>query len=81
MDASDLPDLSKIMPLQLQVYMVYAFVLIGMTGKLLGGLRSGGGLRRMILGAWYGENIPPIVALDYPELKKASNPKTNDTEI
>lgn len=79
MDPTMLPDLSKVVPLQVQLYFFMALAVFSMLGKILGALRTGGGLRRILLGAWYGDSIPPVVAKDYKT--EISNVKPNDTQI
>jgi hypothetical protein len=56
-------------PLQYQVYITWALLGIKYLAELYSSVRAGGGMRRIIMSFWFGENIPKKIADDYkPEL-------------
>lgn len=50
---------------QQQLYFTWGWMIWGVIGKSISAARNGGGLRRMILTVWFGENLPKPVAKDY----------------
>lgn len=78
-DAGDraLPtDLSGI-PVQYQVYLTWAVLAFKYLSELYSSVRNGGGLRRIALSFWFGENLPAPVATDYKvELNTQPTPPT-----
>jgi hypothetical protein len=59
-----MPDLS-ILPKDLQLNVLSAIVLIKLAAEFISAIRNGGGLRRILLSFWFGENLPQVVAADY----------------
>lgn len=50
-------------------------VFVKLAGELVSAIRNGGGLRRIILSVWFGENVPKPIAADYSaELKSRDVP-------
>lgn len=51
-------------------------VLSKLAGELFSAIRKGGGLRRIILSVWFGENVPAPIADDYKaELNTKKTPE------
>lgn len=67
MDNIDITGLST----QHQLYILYATVGLKLAGEFISSVRQGGGLRRILMSFWSGENIPKPIADDYKhELSK-----------
>lgn len=60
---------------QQQLYMTWGTVAIKYLAELYSSVRNGGGLKRIILSFWFGENLPKVVATDYK--KELSTPPFN----
>lgn len=52
-------------PLQYQVWFIYAGLAIKYLAEAYSCVRNGGGLKRIIMAFWFGENLPKVVAADY----------------
>ncbi len=52
-------------PLQQQVYLTWAFIAVKYLAEFYSSVRAGGGMRRIIMSFWFGENLPRVVAEDY----------------
>ncbi len=63
-------------PLQYQVYIIAGGVAIKYLAEFYSSVRAGGGLKRIIMSFWFGENIPKVVATDY----KAELDTTKETK-
>lgn len=64
-------------PVQYQVYITWGVLAFKYLSELYSSIRNGGGLRRIILSFWFGENLPAPVASDYKaELAKQPSPPT-----
>jgi len=62
---ADITDVSSLIPIQYQVYALYAALALKFLGVAYSAIRNGGGLRRIIMAVWFGENLPKVVAQDY----------------
>jgi len=60
-------DLTQItgIDVQTQLYITWGTIAIKYLAEFYSSVRSGGGLRRIIMSFWFGENIPKVVANDY----------------
>lgn len=61
--------------LQQQLYLTWGAAAVKYLAELYSAVRNGGGLRRIILSFWFGENLPKVVAQDYK--KELSTPPFN----
>lgn len=50
---------------QQQLYVTWGTIAIKYLAEFYSAIRSGGGLKRIIMSFWFGENIPKVVAKDY----------------
>ena len=62
----DPTDLSKI-PIQWQLWATWFFIAIKYGAEGYSAIRGGGGLKRIIMAFWFGENVPKVIAQDYKE--------------
>ena len=58
MDPSSIPSIPGI-PEKLQLHILTAIVIFKLLGQLYSSVRTGGGLKLIVLRFWYGENVPP----------------------
>lgn len=70
MEATDLTGI----PQQYQIYLLAGGVAIKYLAEFYSAVRAGGGLRRIIMSFWFGENLPKVVAQDYKEELATKNP-------
>lgn len=68
----EIPNTIAGIPLQYQIYAVVAAQVLKYGAELYSSVRAGGGLRRIIMAFWFGEQLPKCVAEDYK--KELSNP-------
>ena len=62
---TDIPtDLTGI-PLQYQVYITWGLIASKYLAELYSSVRAGGGLKRIVMAFWFGEQLPKVVAQDY----------------
>lgn len=62
-------------PIQYQLYVTWAVVGIKLLAELYSSVRAGGGLKRILLSFWLGEQAPKVVLDDYKqELSKPPFP-------
>lgn len=54
-------------PLQYQVYIVAATVALKYITEFYSSIRAGGGLKRILISFWLGEQAPKVVLDDYKE--------------
>lgn len=70
------PDLSTDLtgiPLQWQIYFIYGGLAVKYLAEFYSSVRAGGGMKRIIMSFWFGENIPKKIADDYkPELSTSA---------
>jgi len=72
---SDLPtDLTGV-PLQYQVYITWILIASKYLAELYSSVRAGGGLRRIVMAFWFGEQLPKVVAEDYRKELGDEKPK------
>lgn len=57
---------------QQQLYVTWGMAALKYLSELYSAVRNGGGLRRIVLSFWFGENLPKVVAQDYS--KELSTP-------
>lgn len=60
------------LPAHLQLNLVTAIVVLKLLGQFYSAVRNGGGLKRILMAFWLGENLPKCVAQDYKD--ELSNP-------
>lgn len=72
---TELPtDLTGI-PLQYQVYITWGVIAFKYGAEFYSSVRAGGGLKRIIMAFWFGEQLPKVVAQDYKnELSQTTSP-------
>ncbi len=63
-DTSSLTNITGI-SLQTQLYITWATIAFKYLSEFYSAVRCGGGLRRILLAFWFGENLPKVVAQDY----------------
>lgn len=54
-------------PVQYQLYITWAVVAFKYLAEFYSSVRAGGGLKRIIMSFWFGENVPKVVAQDYKQ--------------
>lgn len=70
MDAID-----QLIPPSLQVHGIAAVLIVKLLAEAYSSIRAGGGLKRVLMSFWFGEQIPKVIANDYkPELSKPPFP-------
>jgi len=67
-------DLNAIVPIQYQVYVIVGGIAIKYIAELYSAVRAGGGLRRIIMTFWFGEQVAPVIAADYKVELNTSKP-------
>lgn len=65
---------SAIIPLKYQVFFGMLGLAIKYLAEFYSSVRSGGGLRRIIMSFWFGESIPAVIAKDYAAELKTDSP-------
>ncbi len=79
MNSPDLTtDLTGI-PLQYQVYLTWCVILVKYLSEFYSSVRAGGGMKRIFMAFWFGEQLPREVAQDYQ--KELSAPEKPHPEI
>jgi hypothetical protein len=58
------PDLMGI-PVQYQVYATWGVIAAKYLSEFYSSVRAGGGLRRILMAFWFGEQLPKVIAKDY----------------
>ena len=53
----------------------WLLIVIKYAAELYSTIRNGGGLKRIIMSFWFGENLPSVVATDYKAELNTSTPK------
>lgn len=70
---TDIPtDLTGI-PLQYQVYITWGIMSTKYLAEFYSSVKGGGGMKRIIMAFWFGEQLPKVIAQDYSkelEVKK-----------
>ncbi len=54
-------------PLEWQVRIGFAMIAVKYLAEAYSAVRNGGGLKRIIMAFWFGENLPKVVATDYKQ--------------
>ncbi len=52
-------------PLQYQVYITWSVIAFKYLSELYSSVRAGGGLKRILMAFWMGEQLPKVIAEDY----------------
>lgn len=60
--------------MQNQLYLTWGTIAVKYLAELYSTVRNGGGLKRIIMSFWFGENLPRVVAQDYKEELKTNPP-------
>jgi hypothetical protein len=60
---------------QNQLYVTWGTIAIKYLAELYSSVKNGGGLRRIIMSFWFGENLPTVIAKDYKEELNTNTPK------
>jgi hypothetical protein len=64
---TDIPtDLTGI-PLQYQVYITWGVIAVKYLAEFYSSVRAGGGMKKIIMAFWFGEQLPKVVAQDYKD--------------
>ncbi len=50
---------------QKQLYITWGTLAIKYLAELYSTVRNGGGLKRIVMAFWFGENLPSVIAKDY----------------
>lgn len=50
---------------QQQLYVTWGMLAVKYLAELYSTVRNGGGMKRIIMAFWFGENLPSVVATDY----------------
>jgi len=61
-------------PVQYQVYITWGVIAVKYLAEFYSSVRAGGGMRRIIMSFWFGENIPVVVAKDYKKELETTKP-------
>lgn len=69
---TDLPTDMPGVPVQYQMWITWALIAAKYMAELYSSVRAGGGLKRVVMAFWFGEQLPKVVAEDY---KAELNPK------
>jgi len=59
---------------QHQLWITWAMIAVKYGAELYSSVRNGGGLKRIIMAFWFGENLPKAVACDYHDELKTNPP-------
>lgn len=62
-------------PIQYQIWLTWVLIAAKYLAELYSSVRAGGGLRRIVMAFWFGEQLPKVVTEDY---KKELAAKTTD---
>lgn len=54
-------------PLEWQVRIGFAMIALKYLLEGYSAIRNGGGLKRILMAFWFGENLPKVVAVDYKQ--------------
>ncbi len=65
MDPTAIPSIPGI-PEKLQLHILTAIVVFKLLGQFYSSIRTGGGLKLIVLRFWYGENVPAEVTKSIP---------------
>jgi hypothetical protein len=65
-------------PLQYQMYIVAGGVILKYLSELYSSVRNGGGLKRILMSFWFGEQLPHVVATDYKKELDTEVPKPEE---
>ncbi len=71
MNLQDLTGLS----VQQQLYVTWATVALKYSSELYSSVKSGGGLKRIIMSFWFGEQTPKVITDDYKKELTTEIPK------
>jgi len=52
---------------QQQLYITWGSIALKYLAEFYSSVRNGGGLKRIIMSFWFGENLPKVVAVDYKQ--------------
>lgn len=61
------PDISAIVPVQYQIYVIVGGLVLKYLCEFYSAVRAGGGLKRIIMSFWLGEQLPSVIAQDYKQ--------------
>lgn len=61
--------------IQNQLYVTWATIAIKYLAEFYSSVKNGGGLKRIIMSFWFGENLPTAIAKDYKEELNTNPPK------
>lgn len=57
--------LDQLIPPTYQLHGLSVIVLVKLFSEFYSSVRSGGGLKRIIMSFWFGEQVPKVIAQDY----------------
>lgn len=63
---NDLIDqIGKLVPLKYQIFFMIVTFMAKNMAEFYSSVKAGGGLRRIVLSFWFGEQVPKVIATDY----------------
>ncbi len=62
---SFIDQIGQVVPVKYQTFFACCYLMIKMLAELYSSIKAGGGLRRIILSFWFGEQVPKVIATDY----------------
>lgn len=76
-----LDNLAQIVPVKYQVAALAGTMALKWLAELYSTIRNGGGLKRVLMSFWFGEQTPKVIANDYKEelATKSIIPPTSPT--
>lgn len=72
-----LDTLAQHVPLKYQMLATWAVIGTKYLSELYSSVKNGGGLKRIVMAFWFGENVPKVIATDYKAELNTSAPKTD----
>lgn len=66
----------QLVPIKYQIFFTMVTFVIKNLAEFYSSVKSGGGLRRIILSFWFGEQVPKVIATDYKK-ELDTNPPHN----
>lgn len=62
-----LDQIAQVVPVKYQVAFMFVTLATKWLAEFYSTVRNGGGLRRIVMSFWFGENLPKVVAQDYKQ--------------
>lgn len=74
-----LDTLAQHVPIKYQMLATWAVIGTKYLSELYSSVKNGGGLKRIVMAFWFGENLPKVVAQDYKAELNTVTPPTPPT--